>query len=334
MSLFESFFGGRPSSAGYGYNGNRGSSHRSSHRCSSPFGGGALYEDPFGSPFAYYQQQPQEYRRVRPARRQQQQQPANGWFVTPASRNANGPEDNVEPMMMCEAKPKQKHTSRRIPVMTGDEQKLPSEQGVKKLVKKKRSQGSASSLQKRLRVLSAIKIQRAVRLYLEKIRLEKSAAQDSAAKKITEFVKRVSAYKKATCVKEAMKQLSVIKGDIAELHRKYVPSVFNLPLLDAKGRVQYDLLAYEESLIKSLLKLDNISTLGNGTVRVVRKSIVNETNTYLAEVDEFKKNNKGARDEMDSSESSGDDDDDSFYQETNSEEEEEEAVTTPTPMEM
>eukprot|EP01134_Creolimax_fragrantissima_P006694 CFRG6694T1 len=104
---------------------------------------------------------------------------------------------------------------------------------------------------------------------------------------ITNALKRVAALKSAKRVAQKLRDIMSIREDVDALAFEY-NHVFHEPVLNEKGRVNYDLLAFADKVEKQMLKLDGILSGGVELVKDRRKALSNRIQDQLALIDDYK----------------------------------------------
>lgn len=130
------------------------------------------------------------------------------------------------------------------------------------------------------------------RWYRAQLQVKAAAARaehyHAAALTIQRFFTDVVAIQRAKQVKAQLRALADVQHSVQEVCDQYMSRALHGPLHDDRGRVRRDILVYEEGLTKSLLALDNVSTLGNEVVRSRRKDIVTHIQGLLNELDAYR----------------------------------------------
>ncbi|KNC81891.1 hypothetical protein SARC_05804 [Sphaeroforma arctica JP610] len=111
--------------------------------------------------------------------------------------------------------------------------------------------------------------------------------KERAASIVTEAVRSAGYVKSDRKIVNKLKSIAAIKSEADALISKY-EHVFSEPVHNEKGNVQYDLLAYTDTMEKVLLKLDGILAEGVECVREKRKSVSNYIQDALALIDDYK----------------------------------------------
>jgi hypothetical protein len=123
-------------------------------------------------------------------------------------------------------------------------------------------------------------------------------SDEEAILKIGSWYKRKRQFKIMKQILKSYKKLATITQDYEALYNTYDDKVFHNPVLDKRGRVNYDILAYTDAMEKLMIKIDSVSTGGNEQVRIARKKLVRELEKKLEKVDAYRNGLKRAIDEV------------------------------------
>eukprot|EP00158_Paraphelidium_tribonemae_P009972 Partr_v1_DN29017_c0_g2_i1_m58591 len=170
---------------------------------------------------------------------------------------------------------------RKIPVYTA------CEQPVKPIPQQKPLYDRAAAM-KRFNQAATI-IQRAYRNHIE-------LKHNEAAFKIQRVFKAYQSRKQVIPIINKLKELQAWNRNVDQLIQDATSNaIFNRPIqfrslsTDIIHTKNHDLLAYEDALVKSMLKADAVESQGHSIIRDKRKQLIKRLQSLLDEVDSFKR---------------------------------------------
>ncbi|ORY05311.1 hypothetical protein K493DRAFT_310995, partial [Basidiobolus meristosporus CBS 931.73] len=141
---------------------------------------------------------------------------------------------------------------------------------------------------------------RAAKIIQRQWRQHHERQRDEASKKIAEFIRSRIEIRQARQILQCLRTLHSFEDELNLLHERQGSRVFKHPLkfapdstpdsikiLPVKENQSY--LGYEDALLKLLIRIDGVDSMGSGLVRTTRKSLVNKTQQFLDALDEYKK---------------------------------------------
>ncbi|ORX92565.1 hypothetical protein K493DRAFT_354357 [Basidiobolus meristosporus CBS 931.73] len=141
---------------------------------------------------------------------------------------------------------------------------------------------------------------RAVKLIQRQWRLYQQKRREEASRKIVGFIHARLEIRQAQQVLQHLRQLRSFETELDLTHERQAPRVFKRPLKFASDSTPESIkippvkenqcyLGYEDALLRLLMRIDGVDSIGSDIVRHARKSLVNKTQSLLDQLDEFKK---------------------------------------------
>ncbi|KAK9729410.1 hypothetical protein K7432_000288 [Basidiobolus ranarum] len=196
--------------------------------------------------------------------------------------------------------PKSRHNKksrrRNTPKIDSDKKENRKHKSTKTSKVAKRKQRTSSA---KKRKLQAHRLNEAAKVIQRQWRLHNQRQRNEASKKISQFIISQMKIHEAQQILKSLRKLRAYKAEVDTIYEKQSPGVFGRSLvfatstneppkvLPVKENQKY--LGYEDALLKMLIRIDEVDSMGSDIIRSTRKALVNKTQSLLDQLDEYKR---------------------------------------------
>ncbi|KAK9766760.1 hypothetical protein K7432_003921 [Basidiobolus ranarum] len=152
--------------------------------------------------------------------------------------------------------------------------------------------------QKRNHAIQLFRLKRAAKVIQRQWRLYVQQRRERAAKKIAEFVISQIEIRQARKILIGLQQLRDYEKEIDQIKEQQGSKVLSHPLkfTSSSGdsikvpavKENQNYLGYEDALLKMLIRIDSVDSLGTDIIRDARRALVKKTQLFLDQLDDYK----------------------------------------------